>query len=265
VCLMIDDINNRADKSLKAELVANGGLVYSLNPIAPAITSFNISRELFRRHHEKVFIADNVAIVGSANITDEYSGPVYGSDDYMDLNIIMRNLCISEVRSFFKEVADHYNHKLDREVSNEEIVKKYNQLYQESIFNIPRLRLLQAHPPHIEQIQDFVLQQINSAQESIRIIQPYYYPIKRFESVLLKALQRGVKVELLTAGKRHTSVYAPLKNSILLNEMLKNGLQVYEIHDKLLHMKMYQFDDKMYTAGREYHFSQKNLTYTRLF
>ncbi|RZK13909.1 MAG: phosphatidylserine/phosphatidylglycerophosphate/cardiolipin synthase family protein [Flavobacterium sp.] len=249
VCLMIDDINNRADKSLKTELIHNGALVYSLNPVIPYFTSFNFSRELFRRHHEKVFIADDVAIIGSANITDEYSGPVYGSDDYMDLNIILKNLCTSKVRNFFREIADHYKHRLDKQVSNEEIITRYDELYKESIFNIPKLSLLKAHPPHIEQIQDFVIQNIDSAQESIRIIQPYYYPIKRFESVLLKALQRGVKVELVTAGKRHTSVYAPLKNSILLNEMLKNGLDVYEIHDKLLHMKMYQFDDKIYTAG----------------
>ena len=249
MCLMIDDVNNRADKALKAELIAQGGQVFSLNEILPYFKSLHFSREMFRRHHEKVFIADDVAIVGSANITDEYSSAVYGSYDYMDLNVVMKNLCLSDIRNFFKEIADYFKYQLDKEVSNEEIMRRYNDIYKESMFNIPKLRILKAHPPHIGQIQDFVIQQMNEAKESIRIIQPYYYPIKKFEKVLVQALERGVKVELITAGKRHTSVYAPLKNSVLLNQLLKNGLQVYEIHDKLLHMKMYQFDDKLYTAG----------------
>lgn len=246
---MIDDINNRADNALKSELMANGGLVYSLNRVLPYIKSFNFSRELFRRHHEKVFIADNTAIVGSANITDEYSGALYGSFDYVDLNVVLKNLCLNQVRGFFKEIADYYKYKLDKDISNEEAVKRYNAIYKESMFNIPKIRLLKADPPKVEQIQDFVVEQMHKANGSIRIIQPYYYPIKRFEQVLIKALERGVSVELITAGRRHTSVYAPLKNSILLNNLLKNGLKVYEIPDKLLHMKMYQFDDKLYTAG----------------
>jgi len=249
VCLMIDDVNNRADKALKAELIASGAQVYSLNEILPYFKSLHFSREMFRRHHEKVFIADDVAIVGSANITDEYSSVVYGNYDYMDLNIIMKNLCLSQIRNFFKEIADHYKYQLVKDVSNEEVIRRYNALFKESMFNIPKIRVLKAHPPHIGEIQNFVIHQMSEAKESIKIIQPYYYPIKRFEKVLVKALERGVKVELITAGKRHSSVYAPLKNSILLNDLLKHGLQVYEIHDKLLHMKMYQFDDKLYTAG----------------
>ena len=205
---------------------------------------------MFRRHHEKVFIADNVAIVGSANITDEYSGPVYGSYDYMDLNVFMKNLCLSQVRLFFKEIADHYQYPLDKDITNDEAVRRYEDMFKESIFNINKIRLIKTHPPKVEQIQEFILEQIEEAKHNIKIIQPYYYPIKRFESVLVKALERGVHVELITAGKRHTSVYAPLKNSIILNTLLKSGLKVYEIPDKSLHMKMYQFDDRIHTAGR---------------
>lgn len=249
VCLMIDDANNRADKSLKKELIAKGGLVHALNPIIPYFTSLKFSRDVFRRHHEKVFIADDVAIVGSANIADDYSGPVYGSYEYIDLNLVMKNLCLSQVRGFFKEIADHYQYPLDKEIPNTEVIKKYDELFKESIFNIPRLRLIKTHPPHIEEIQDFIVHNIEQAKESIKIVQPYYIPIRRFESVLVKALERGVKVELITAGRRHTSVYTSIKNSIMFNTMLKSGLKVYEIPDKLLHMKVYQFDNKSYTAG----------------
>ena len=43
---------------------------------------------------------------------------------------------------------------------------------------------------------------INSAEKKIILIHPYYYPINRFECAIVKALKRGVHVELITSAKR---------------------------------------------------------------
>src|SRR5690348_2462773 len=79
VCLLLDDLNNRSDKGLQEELRAQGGVVHSLNQIVPYWVGLKFSREMFKRHHEKLVVADDVTIIGSANIADVYSGPVYGS------------------------------------------------------------------------------------------------------------------------------------------------------------------------------------------
>ncbi len=252
VCLLLDDLNNRADKKLKAELDSHGGIIHSLNMIAPYWTEFRLSRGQFRRHHEKVFIADGESIMGSSNITDDYGGPVYGSFDFVDLNIRMKNVCGDQIRSFFGEIASYYNYNLDRDLSNKDIIEKYNEKHEDSIFQIPNIKLIRTQPPHIEEIQDFILQKIHESKESIKIIQPYYYPIRKFEKALLSALKRGVSVELITTAKRDQPAYTSLKNILLLNELVKNGLKVYEVHDKLLHMKSYQYDDKLYTSGNDY-------------
>jgi len=249
VCLLLDDLNNRANKDLKAELSSIGGMVHSLNMIAPYWTEFRLSRGQFRRHHEKLFIADNESIMGSSNITDDYGGPVYGSFDFVDLNIIMKNVCLNQIRSFFGQIADYYNYNLDKDLPNKEIIGKYDGKYADSIFRIPKIDLIRTQPPHVEEIQDFILQKIYESKESIKIIQPYYYPIRKFEKALLSALKRGVSVELITTAKRDQPAYTNLKNILLLDELVKNGLKVYEINDKLLHMKFYQYDDKLYTAG----------------
>jgi len=255
VCLMIDDLNNRAEKKLKEELITNGGIVHSLNQILPYWSGIHtLSREMFRRHHEKVVIADDMTIIGSANISDAYSGPVYGPYDFVDLNIKMKNLCLNQVRGFFGDIARYYNYNLDQNLSNQEIIQKYDDQFNNSIFEIPKIKLIQAHAPTLEEIQDFILKNIYDAKESIKIIQPYYYPIKKFEKALLSALKRGVSVELITTAKRDQPAYASLKNILLMGDLVKNGLKVYEVHDKLLHMKLYQYDDKLYTSGKRLYF-----------
>jgi hypothetical protein len=34
-----------------------------------------------------------------------------------------------------------------------------------------------------------------------------------------------------------------------MDNIIKNGCEIYEIHEKLLHMKAYIFDDENYTIG----------------
>jgi phosphatidylserine/phosphatidylglycerophosphate/cardiolipin synthase-like enzyme len=108
VVLYLDDLNYSLDKNLVKELEKLGGSVVSLNPIAPYFfeAKFSTYKDMFARHHEKVSIADDRAIVGSSNIADDYSGPLYGSNDFLDLNAIMRNQCLAEIRQLFKDTAE---------------------------------------------------------------------------------------------------------------------------------------------------------------
>lgn len=52
------------------------------------------------------------------------------------------------------------------------------------------------------ELQDEVMNMIESAKEHLVIVQPYYYPIKKIEKALERALERGVKIELITSAKR---------------------------------------------------------------
>ena len=41
---------------------------------------------MFHRHHEKIMVIDDVSIIGSSNITDEYSSKKYGLNLFKDIN-----------------------------------------------------------------------------------------------------------------------------------------------------------------------------------
>jgi cardiolipin synthase len=61
---------------------------------------------------------------------------------------------------------------------------------------------LREEPPSRTEVSTTLIEIIDTAQHSIQIIQPYYLPIQDVDVAILKALERGVKVEIITARKR---------------------------------------------------------------
>lgn len=248
--LMIDDLNNWANKSLGQEFIASGGLFYSLNPVRRIWNI--ITKEFFRRHHEKITVIDDTSIIGSSNIADEYGAIKYGSFDFYDLNMFTKNVGLEQSRKFFSQIADFYGLKLHQTLTNEEILQKYKEKYRDSDFSNlnNEIKIIRTHPTLTEdEIQNYIINMINKAKKEVVIIQPYYYPIKKIEKCIGDALDRGVRVELITSAKRDQPAYAPLKNFLMTKKLIEKGLEVYEMHDKYLHMKAYFADDSVFTLG----------------
>lgn len=98
-------------------------------------------------------------------------------------------------------------------------------------------------PPAHTEVTDKLLEIIQSAQKSIKIIQPYVQNVEEVESALLEAIEkRGVQVEIITARKRDQPIYQSFLNSDLFGELLKKGVKVYEEPYKYLHMKAVDID-----------------------
>jgi phosphatidylserine/phosphatidylglycerophosphate/cardiolipin synthase-like enzyme len=162
-----------------------------------------------------------------------------------------QNTGLKQSRLLFSELCDFYKIRLHPSKPNNEILAEYDIKYSDSeyINTNEKFKLIKAHPTKKQEIQNHVIDMINNAKREVIIIQPYYLPIKKIERAISDALKRGVKVELITSAKRDQPVYAPLKNLRLTGKLVAEGLQVYELHDKFLHMKAYYVDDEIFTLG----------------
>lgn len=247
--LLVDDLNNWINRKLRKEFEDAGGIFHSLNPVRRVWNL--ITKEFFRRHHEKITVIDDTSIIGSSNIADEYASMKYGSFDFYDLNMFGKNVGLEQSRGLFSQIADFYGLKLHKSLSNEQILQKLNEKYKDSDFlNPDQMKIIRTHPTLTEdEIQKYIIDMMNKAKKEVIIIQPYYYPIKKIEKSISDALDRGVNVELITSAKRDQPAYAPLKNLLLTEKLIKKGLKVYEMHDKFLHMKAYFADDEVFTLG----------------
>jgi len=97
-------------------------------------------------------------------------------------------------------------------------------------------------------IFESILTAVNSAQKNIYITNAYFLPNVIFRKALYSAVKRGVDVRIITPQKsdlplmrRYTQIY--------YNSMLKNGIKIYELRDRVLHAKYMVIDDVWSTIG----------------
>jgi len=89
---------------------------------------------------------------------------------------------------------------------------------------------------------------LSRARTRIDLISSYFYPGRLFRRVLRDAARRGVRVRLLLQGKLDYR-FAGLAASVLYDELLSRGVQIYEYTPAFLHAKVALADDDWATVG----------------
>ena len=89
---------------------------------------------------------------------------------------------------------------------------------------------------------------LQRARERIDIVCAYFYPGKAFRRTLRQAARRGVRVRLLLQGKLDYRI-AGLAAQVLYDELLSQGVRIYEYTPAFLHAKVALADDDWATVG----------------
>jgi cardiolipin synthase len=89
---------------------------------------------------------------------------------------------------------------------------------------------------------------LQRARLRIDIVCPYFYPGKVFRRTLRQAARRGVRVRLLLQGKLDYRI-AGLAAQVLYDELLANGVRIFEYTPAFLHAKIGLADDEWATVG----------------
>ena len=89
---------------------------------------------------------------------------------------------------------------------------------------------------------------IRRADKRVDLVSSYFYPGHSFRRALQQAARRGVKVRLLLQGKLDYRI-AGLAARALYDEMLSEGVRIYEYTPAFLHAKVAVIDDDWATVG----------------
>ena len=89
---------------------------------------------------------------------------------------------------------------------------------------------------------------IRSAQRSVDLICPYFYPGQRIRRALRQAADRGVCVRLLLQGKVDYRIAAWAAEALYI-ELLGHGVELYEYTPAFLHAKVAVVDGHWATVG----------------
>lgn len=238
---LYDDFGNRSNNSpIKKEMhdyiCSQGVRLVKFDPI-----KFPWLNHIIPRDHRKIVVVDGrVAYTGGMNVADYYITGIKGIGDWNDLHMRIEGPAVEELQKVFCDMwaGTTGEYLLD---------KKYFPRVPKS--GNSRLAIVDRVPGRTpDAIRDLYITMIEGAHFSIKIINPYFLPTHKVRSAIKRAIDRGVKVEILLSEKGDIPM-TPQATHYLGNNLMKRGAEVYLFHGGFHHTKMMIVDDVCCTVG----------------
>jgi cardiolipin synthase len=224
-----------------------------------------------RRLHQKLCVVDGqVAFVGGINLIADRNDLHHGWSDAprLDFAVRLRGVAVSQVEQSVQAI---WTRAMLGRVWRDElaILARSAAPMARARRLATRLRIVRPHraappgepPPPVNlafvvrdnlrqrrSIERVYMEAIENARHRIDLVTPYFYPDRHFRVALIKAAQRGVQVRLLLQGKIDYRI-AGMAARVLYDELLAQGVQIFEYTPAYLHAKMAVVDDDWATLG----------------
>ncbi len=193
----------------------------------------------YRSHNKFVIIDNKITYFGGMNIGDDYSSlyPKYGT--WFDLQVRVKGEMVNELNNHFIEqwnmfTKNQISHLENRKISFDEktIVQFVDDgPYYEKTYFLNNLISL-----------------IKNSKEKIRFVSAYLILPNILIQELEKAVQRGVDVQIITAG-RADKKSAYFVGKYFVSDLVSKGIKVFRMNNIFIHSKFYLFDNEMIITG----------------
>jgi cardiolipin synthase len=204
--------------------------------------NFRLGNLLRRLHRKTIIIDQTIAFVGGLNIGEDYfahsvsnakwdhavrvKGPVVKQVRWHSLLLLVR------LRRDFQRFWQLWRRPIR------------SQLQTEKALYIVRDNFIAKRA-----IENFYTRAIWDAKERILIANAYFIPSYRFLRALIRASQRGVRVQLLLQGGRSDIPIIKWTEQFLYHRLLKAKIEIHEFQDLALHSKAAVIDHNWSTIG----------------
>lgn len=220
----------------REHLLGNGVHMHEYHPVMPWRKGF----ELNRRDHRKQLIVDGrFGFLGGINIAEEYRSHD-GEPAWRDTHISIEGPAVRRMlRLFMLTWLRHEGQPMH--------LPRYRD------FSPPvgptAVRVL-GNRRHTDRgaIKKAYLAAIHSARKQILITNSYFVPEREIRNALRAAARRGVRVALLLAGKTDV-LLLQLASRRYYEQLLDDGLELYEWNRSTLHAKTAVIDSEWCTVG----------------
>jgi len=195
-----------------------------------------------RRDHRKLTIVDGrTAYVMGLNIGDEYAGDADGAGRWRDVGLSLEGPAVCELFSLFRE-----NWLTEKGPAGEEL----------AAFNCwdadagdARVMIVSGGPHHTRSlIRATFRMAIAGATSNVKVMNPYFIPGPRIVRSLLRAADRGVRVQLILPAISDVPLVRLVSRSYYA-QLLKGGVEIYERQGIVLHAKVMLIDDCWAVVG----------------
>ncbi len=274
VKLLVDDQWNKIPAAVQAHLMDEGVEIRTYHPFG-----WGNLHWLTRRLHDKLVVVDaEVLIAGGRNIESPYFGfgpSQLGRRNYLDCDVEVRGALGTHARDYFLSLwQSHHVKKRRRTASAAAKAAAALRLdgYQawldrrigaarlsaipllDAPIEVPNLRFL--HDPigrkdPTRGVGAELFARLDSARESIAIESPYLIPTRAFRRGLTRALEKGVKVRILTNSLATTdNLWAQAGYVGGKRRLVTSGVELWEYRGpESLHSKVAVIDGRWLIVG----------------
>lgn len=245
--------NNRPLQKHDLNKIRSAGIeIYAFDPIV-----FPWINHAFHRDHRKIVIVDGKLVyTGGMNVADYY---IYGKPEFgawRDMHMRIEGSAVEDYEEIFCTMWKKTTGEPVREDSllQEDMLRDtlgYYGLKPDTcpsagekmlgvVDRVPRIR-----PKIMRRSYQYA---IDNAQKHIQIVNPYLTLVRSVRKALYRALERGVRVEIMVSTKSDVSL-VPDVVAYNVHKLMKRGAEIYYYETGFHHTKIMMVDGSFCTVG----------------
>lgn len=194
------------------------------------------------RTHRKLLVIDGkLGFTGGVGIADQWRGDARDSNEWRDSHFKVTGPVVGQMQAVF---MDNWI-KAQGEVL-------HNELYfpdLKSTAKIPAQMFSSSASGGSDSMQLMYMMAITAAAKTIEISSAYFVPDQLSIQTLIDAVQRGVKIRIITPGKHIDTELVRKASKASWGELLKFKIQIAEYQPTMYHCKIFIVDSLLVSVG----------------
>ena len=234
--------NNKPLKKKHIKQLRKRGIdIVSFDPI-----KFPWINHVFHRDHRKIVVIDGIlGYTGGMNIADYYITGLPEIGEWRDIHIKLKGRAVEDLQYIFLDMW----HKITKKNIEGDIYYPYSNDPTLTSPGNKEIAIVDRKPKHSPKtLKRAYAKAIESAENKVQIINPYFTPTRIIRKAIKKAIKNGVKVEIMIPGKSDIS-FTPDAALYIANKLRKKGADIYIFHGGFHHSKIMMIDSTYCTVG----------------
>ncbi|MGV3572766.1 MAG: cardiolipin synthase [Ramlibacter sp.] len=202
---------------------------------------YNLGR-INNRTHRKLLIVDGcVGFTGGVGIATPWTGDAQDADHWRDSHFRIEGPVVAQMQSVmlsnWSKTTGYILHGPDYFPELREVGTQDAQMFSSS------------PSAGSDSMQVMYLMAITAAVKTIDLASAYFVPDEMARVALVAALKRGVRVRILTPGRKTDQKAVRRASRALWGDLLDAGVQIHEYQPTMYHCKMMIVDCKLTSVG----------------
>ena len=202
---------------------------------------YNWARMNNRTHRKLLVVDGQVAFTGGVGIAPEWTGHAQDPDHWRDSHYLVRGPAVAQMQATF---LDNWLKVTGRVLHGDRYFPPLARVGNQ------RAQMFSSSPSSgSESMQLMYHLAITAAEHSIDLSVAYFVPDKLTHKLLMDALERGVRVRLVTPGEHTDTETVKAASRATWGDLLRAGAEIYEYQPTMYHCKVMIVDQLLVSVG----------------